>query len=133
MRQDYSTAKSAWTPEMGTFSGLKFTDIHGKEQDFKQYAGQVAVVMNVACFCGYTAGSYPALQKIYDKYKARGFVAMGFPCNQFGAQEPGTDKEIFDTAKGMGITFPLMTKSDVNGPHTNNVYAWLKKQFPGDV
>jgi len=73
------------------------------------------------------------VQQIYDKYKSKGFIAMGFPCNQFGGQEPGTNAEIKEYAQGAGITFPLFAKIDVNGPKETPVYTFLKKCFPGDI
>lgn len=95
-----------------------------------EFRGQVVLVVNVASLCGYTP-QYTPLEALYEKYVSQGFVVLGFPCNQFGMQEPGTDMDIttFCTTK-YGITFPMFTKSDVNGPMENPIYTWLKAQ-PG--
>jgi glutathione peroxidase len=95
-----------------------------------EYRGQVALVVNVASQCGYTP-QYAPLEVLYQKYIAQGFVVLGFPCNQFGGQEPGTDTDISTfCTKEYGITFPMFTKSNVNAPTENPIYTWLKAQ-PG--
>jgi glutathione peroxidase len=95
-----------------------------------EYRGKVIIVVNVASKCGYTP-EYGPLQALYAKYKDQGFVVLGFPCNQFGAQEPGSDADItaFCTMQ-YGITFPLFTKIEVNGANESPIYTWLKAQ-PG--
>lgn len=95
-----------------------------------EFRGQVALVVNVASLCSYTP-QYAPLEVLYQKYVAKGFVVLGFPCNQFGAQDPGTDAEISTfCTKEYGITFPMFTKSNVNAPTENPIYGWLKAQ-PG--
>jgi glutathione peroxidase len=95
-----------------------------------EFRGQVALVVNVASLCGYTP-QYAPLEVLYQKYISQGFVVLGFPCNQFGAQDPGTDAEISTfCTKEYGITFPMFTKSNVNAPTENPIYTWLKAQ-PG--
>ncbi|MBS2017016.1 MAG: glutathione peroxidase [Deltaproteobacteria bacterium] len=95
-----------------------------------RFEGSVLMVVNVASACGNTP-QYEPLQKLYDKYRARGFYVLGFPCNQFGAQESGTEKEIstFCTST-YGITFPMFTKGNVNPPNVQPLYQWIKSQ-PG--
>jgi len=95
-----------------------------------EYRGQVLLIVNVASYCGYTP-QYTPLQAVYEKYQAKGFAILGFPCNQFGAQEPGTNMDIstFCTTK-YGITFPMFAKVDVNGANQHPIYTWLKAQ-PG--
>lgn len=95
-----------------------------------EFRGQVTLVVNVASLCGYTP-QYAPLEVLYQKYISQGFVVLGFPCNQFGAQDPGTDTEISTfCTKEYGITFPMFTKSNVNAPTENPIYTWLKAQ-PG--
>ncbi len=95
-----------------------------------EFRGQVMLIVNVASACGYTP-QYAPLEVLYNKYYAKKFAVLGFPCNQFGAQEQGTDEEIstFCTTK-YNITFPMFTKSNVNAPNENPIYTWLKNQ-PG--
>ena len=91
-------------------------DIDGNSTTLKPYEGKVLLIVNVASQCGYTP-QYAALEALYSKYKGQGLVVLGFPCNQFNGQEPGTDAEIkqFCSSK-YGVTFPLFDKIEVNGP-----------------
>ncbi|CAE6540299.1 unnamed protein product [Rhizoctonia solani] len=103
----------------------------GEDYSFDQLKGKVVLVVNVASKCGFTP-QYTGLEALYKKYKDRGFTVLGFPCNQFLAQEPGTDEEIAEFCQvNHGVSFPLMKKSDVNGDHTNEVYKYLKGQKSG--
>ena len=97
------------------------------------YEGKVILVVNTASRCGFTP-QYAGLEALHKKYKDRGLVVLGFPCNQFGHQEPGDDTEIaaFCTLN-FGVTFPLMHKTDVNGPGTHPVYVFLKGKAPGTI
>lgn len=108
-------------------------NIEGKEVKLSDYQGKVILVVNVASKCGLTP-QYDALEKAYEKYKDKGFVILGFPCNQFGGQEPGSEEEIqkFCTGK-YHVTFPMFSKIDVNGKDTSPVYQSLKAKFPGDI
>lgn len=108
-------------------------NIDGKDVNLADYRGKVVLVVNVASQCGYTK-QYAGLQSIYTRYKDKGFVILGFPCNQFGKQEPGTEADIkqFCSSK-FSVTFPMFAKIDVNGDKTSPVYAALKSQKPGDV
>ncbi|KIO15215.1 hypothetical protein M404DRAFT_991931 [Pisolithus tinctorius Marx 270] len=114
-----------------TFYDLKAELPGGNVYDFEQLRGKVVLVVNVASECGFTP-QYKGLQALYDKYKDRGFVILGFPCNQFGGQEPGDDASIASFCElNHGVSFPLMKKSDVNGNNTNPVYKWLKNEKAG--
>ncbi|KAI0342801.1 glutathione peroxidase [Trametopsis cervina] len=116
---------------MTEFYNLKAELPSGKAYDFEQLKGKVVLIVNVASKCGFTP-QYKGLQAIYDKYKSRDFVILGFPSNQFGGQEPGTDEEIASFCElNHGVSFPLMKKSDVNGDNANEVYNYLKAQKAG--
>ena len=98
-----------------------------------QYRGKVLLVVNTATQCGYTP-QYTDLQRIYEAYKDSGFVILDFPCNQFGAQAPGSYDDIHDFCTGRyGITFPQFAKIDVNGANASPLYVWLKTKKPGDI
>jgi glutathione peroxidase len=105
--------------------------IDGKEVPLRQYEGKVLLIVNVASQCGYTP-QYPGLEKLYEKYKDKGFEILGFPCNQFGSQEPGTESEIKTFCEtSFGVKFPLFSKIDVNGDQAHPLYVYLKKTLPG--
>src|SRR5437868_208828 len=102
--------------------------IDRKETTLEPYRGKVLLVVNVASRCGMTP-QYDGLQKLYDKYKDRGLEILGFPCNQFGAQEPGTEDEIEDfCTTSYHVTFPMFAKVDVNGDGAHPLYRFLKKE-----
>lgn len=111
-------------------------DIDGKETSLKAYQGKVLLVVNVASQCGLTP-QYNGLQALYDKYKDKGLVVLGFPCNDFGAQEPGTNEEIkFFCTSEYKVTFPMFDKVHVKGAKQHPLYAALTGKdgaFPGDV
>jgi glutathione peroxidase len=107
---------------------FKMESLDGKPVDLKQYSGKVVLIVNVASECGLT-GQYEGLQKIYDKYKDKGLVVLGFPCNQFGSQEPGSSKEISEFCKkNYGVTFDLFQKVEVNGDKACDLYRYLTSQ-----
>ena len=107
------------------------TQIDGTETDLSAYSGQVLLIVNTASACGYTP-QYRSLQALYQRFKDQGFSVLGFPCNQFGSQEPGTADEIQDFCeKKFSVTFPLFAKIDVNGPNTHPLYQQLKSAKPG--
>jgi glutathione peroxidase len=115
---------------------IKLKDIDGKDTSLSAYKGKVLLVVNVASKCGYTK-QYSALEANYQKYKDKGFVVLGFPCNQFGGQEPGSNDEIkeFCSSK-FNVTFPLFDKIDVNGEKRHALYTDLAGKdspFPGDI
>jgi len=106
-------------------------DIHGKEQKLDGYKDKVMLIVNVASKCGFTP-QYKGLEALYEKMHSRGLEVLGFPCNQFGAQEPGTEKEIESFCElNYGVKFPLFAKIDVNGDGAAPLYKYLKKEKPG--
>jgi glutathione peroxidase len=107
------------------------TNIDGKEVPLTDYSGKVLLVVNVASQCGFTP-QYAGLEKLYEKYQDRGLVLLGFPCNQFGSQEPGTEAEIKTFCEtSFGVKFPLFRKIEVNGPGAHPLYQYLKHAKPG--
>uniref|UniRef100_H3G551 Glutathione peroxidase n=1 Tax=Phytophthora ramorum TaxID=164328 RepID=H3G551_PHYRM len=119
-------------------SFLDFTvpDLQGREVSMREFSAfPVILVVNVASDCGYTDKNYRELQDLYEKYHDEGFTVLGFPCNQFGAQEPGTAEEILKfTREKYHVTFPLFTKVvDVNGDNAHPLFKFLKKQLDGFV
>ncbi len=120
----------------GPIYDLPVKDIDGKNTTLAAYKGKVVLIVNVASHCGYTP-QYKNLEAVYQKYKDQGFVVLGFPCNQFGGQEPGTNEEIkqFCTSK-YDVTFPLFDKIEVNGANRHPLYVALAGEtspFPGDI
>ena len=108
--------------------GFKAKDANGRVVKLKEYKGKVLLIVNTATKCGFTP-QYEALQKLYDTYKAQGLIILDFPCNQFGAQAPGTMSEIRAFCTGnYGITFPQFEKIDVNGNKELPLYTYLKAQ-----
>jgi glutathione peroxidase len=112
--------------------------IDGSQQQLDEHRGKVLLVVNVASRCGLTP-QYDGLQKLHAEYASRGFAVLGFPCNQFGGQEPGSDADVraFCTTN-YGVTFPMFSKIDVNGDARAPLYAWLTSQptkpdGPGDI
>ena len=102
----------------------------GVETDLAQYEGQVIMVVNTASKCGFTP-QYDGLEALYQKYKDKGLVVIGFPCDQFAHQEPGSDTEIEEFCRlNHGVTFPLMKKTDVNGASEHPVFTYLKEFAP---
>jgi glutathione peroxidase len=103
----------------------------GKEFSFSELEGHPVLIVNTASKCGFT-GQYAGLEELYKSYKDQGLVVIGFPCDQFAHQEPGTDADIAQfCSRNYGVTFPLMKKIDVNGKDAHPVYVWLKKQARG--
>ncbi|MDE2427998.1 MAG: glutathione peroxidase [Burkholderiales bacterium] len=106
-------------------------DLHGTPTDLKQYQGKVTLIVNTASQCGFTP-QYKGLEKVYQQFKDRGVVVLGFPCNQFGHQEPGSAEEIGAFCeKNYGVTFPLFEKVHVNGSDAHPLFKHLKSQAPG--
>jgi glutathione peroxidase len=117
--------------EMTTVFDFTVNDIHGQPKSLAEYRGKVLLVVNVASQCGFTP-QYRGLQELYQAYQARGLMVLGFPCNQFGRQEPGDNAQIeqfCDTR--FRVTFPLFDKIEVNGPGTAPLYQYLKHGAPG--
>lgn len=104
---------------------------NGKQITFGEYKDNVVLVVNTASKCGFTP-QYKGLEALYQTYKDKGLVVIGFPCNQFGSQEPGSDSEISDFCDiNYGVTFPLTTKVDVNGDDAHPLFEQLKTEAPG--
>ncbi len=118
-----------------SFYNLSSKSIHGKDVPFSSYKGKPILVVNVASKCGYTP-QYDGLEKVYQDYKGKGLVIIGFPSNDFGAQEPGTEEQIAEFCKlNFGVSFPLMKKTKVLGTEKDPVYQFLTDNAPekGDV
>lgn len=102
----------------------------GETVNFSDYKGKVLLVVNTASKCGFTP-QYDGLEALYEKYKDKGLVVIGFPCDQFGHQEPGTDEEIAEFCRANhGVTFPLMSKIEVNGENAHPIFKWLYSEKP---
>lgn len=107
------------------------TSLDGASVDLSQYEGKVLLIVNVASKCGFTP-QYDGLQKLYEEYKDRGLVVLGFPCNQFGRQEPGNADEIKEFCSlTFNVDFPMFEKIDVNGSDAHPLYRFLKSEKPG--
>lgn len=112
---------------------FKVNDIDGKEFDMKQLKGKKVLIVNIASECGYTP-QYKELEELYKTYRENNFMIIGFPCNDFGSQEPGTEKEIKDfCTKNYAITFPLMAKIAVKGEQTAPIYKWLQNKSENGI
>lgn len=116
---------------MTTVFDFSVSDIHGQPASLDQYRGQVLMVVNVASQCGLTP-QYSALQSLYERFHGRGLQILGFPCNQFGQQEPGSNAQIEAFCESrFRVTFPLFAKLDVNGPSADPLFKYLKHRAPG--
>ena len=116
---------------MITFYQLTATRLHGEPVSMADYAGKLVLVVNTASHCGFTP-QYAGLEALYKKYAAQGLVVLGFPCNQFGKQEPGGADEISQTCHiNYGVSFPIFEKVEVNGAATHPVFRYLKNELPG--
>ncbi len=124
---------STWGTNMAQDTVYQFKEktLDGKPIQLDHYKGKVLLIVNVASMCGNTP-QYAGLEDLYKKYKGKGFEILGFPCNQFGSQEPGTAEQIktFCTTK-YNVTFPLFTKIEVNGDNADPLYKFLKAEQPG--
>ena len=116
--------------DKNTIYSFKAPSNTGEEVNFADYKGKVLLIVNTASKCGFTP-QYDGLEALYQKYKDQGLVVVGFPCDQFGHQEPGTNEEIAEFCRAnYGVTFPLMDKSDVNGENANDIFKWLYTEKP---
>ncbi|SAI71097.1 glutathione peroxidase [Bordetella ansorpii] len=116
---------------MTTLFDFSARGLDGQERPLSDFNGQVALVVNVASQCGFTP-QYSGLEELYRSYRDKGFAVLGFPCNQFGHQEPGDDAAIRSFCDMQyGVTFPMFAKIDVNGADAHPLYRWLKEQKPG--
>ncbi|HEX7749354.1 MAG TPA: glutathione peroxidase [Bordetella sp.] len=116
---------------MNSINDFSAAGIDGQERRLADYAGQVLLVVNVASRCGFTQ-QYEGLQALQRDYADRGFQVLGFPCNQFGHQEPGNEAEILGFCETQyGVSFPMFAKIEVNGDKAHPLYRWLKSSKPG--
>ena len=116
--------------EMASIYDFKTLNNKGVEVDLSQYEGKVLLIVNTASKCGFTP-QYDGLEALYQKYKDQGLVILGFPCDQFAGQEPGSNEQIEEFCRlNHGVTFPLMAKTDVNGANAEPVFEFLKAQAP---
>ena len=116
---------------MSTAFDFSATDIVGNPLDFSTYKGNVLLVVNTASKCGFTP-QYTGLEELWRKHKDQGFMVLGFPCDQFGHQEPGNEDEIRNFCSlSYDVSFPMFSKVDVNGDGAHPLYQWLKKEKPG--
>jgi glutathione peroxidase len=116
---------------MASFYEHNVKTIEGREISLKDYEGKVVLVVNTASKCGFTP-QYEGLERLYERYKDRGFVILGFPCNQFGAQEPGNEAEIAQFCSlTYNVSFPMFAKIKVNGDDAHPLYQHLKSARPG--
>lgn len=116
---------------MTTIADFTVTTNRGEELPLAGKLGTVLLVVNTASKCGFTP-QYDGLEKLYQQFKDKGFEVLGFPCNQFGAQEPGSADEIAEFCKvNFGVTFPLMAKVEVNGDGASPLFDWMKKEAKG--
>ena len=126
-------SKGQKAPVANNFYELKATSLQGREISMSDYKGKVVLIVNTASKCGFTP-QYEGLEALNLKYKDKGLVILGFPCNQFLKQEPGTSEEIEQFCKiNYGVTFQLFEKINVNGPNTHPVYLFLKNALPGKI
>ena len=116
---------------MSSLHEFKVKDAREVDYDLGQHKGKVVLVVNVASKCGFTP-QYKGLEAIYNEFKDHGFTIIGFPCNQFGMQEPGSNAQIQEFCElNYGVTFPVLGKVDVNGKNTSPVWDFLKEKAPG--
>ena len=107
------------------------TQIDGKSVALKKFKGKVLLIVNTASACGFTP-QFAGLEELHQTYGARGLVVLGFPCNQFGAQDPGSDSDISAFCQlNYGVSFPMMSKINVNVPQADPLYQWLAAEAPG--
>ena len=107
------------------------TDIQGKTVKLSRYKGKALLIVNTASACGFTP-QFGGLEELHKTFGPKGLVVLGFPCNQFGAQDPGNNSEIAEFCQlNYGVSFPMMGKIDVNGPAAHPLYQWLSTEAPG--
>src|SRR5438105_162651 len=118
-------------PAMTTVYDFKAQQIDGKTVPLSKFKGKAMLIVNTASACGYTP-QFAGLEALHESYGKDGLVVLGFPCNQFGAQDPGSNDEIGQFCQlNYGVSFPMMAKIDVNGDNAHPLYQWLAKEAPG--
>lgn len=117
---------------MSSIYNFKANKLTGEQADLSEFKGKTLLVVNTASACGLTP-QYEGLENLYKKYKDKGLVILGFPCNQFGLQEPGTSEEIQTFCQqNYGVSFPMFEKIDVNGENAHPIYKYLKSELAGE-
>ena len=118
-------------PDAKTVYDFETRQIDGQDMALSAFKGQVMLIVNTASQCGFTP-QFGALETLHKAYASKGLAVLGFPCNQFGAQDPGADSDIATFCQvNYGVTFPMMSKVDVNGPTAHPLYQWLSSEAPG--
>ena len=118
-------------PDAKTVYDFETRQIDGQDMALSAFKGQVMLIVNTASQCGFTP-QFGGLETLHKAYASKGLAVLGFPCNQFGAQDPGADSEIATFCQvNYGVTFPMMSKVDVNGPAAHPLYQWLSSEAPG--
>jgi glutathione peroxidase len=131
MQEQQAMDETRDTPASKPIYEIPVRTLDGRELTLAEYAGKVLLIVNTASQCGFTP-QYAGLEQLYKDYAARGFVVLGFPCNQFGAQEPGDDGEIAAFCeKNYGVSFPMFAKIEVNGDNAHPLFKWLKSSARG--
>jgi len=116
---------------MTTFDDFEALNINGEPVRLSQFKGQALLIVNTASACGFTP-QFAGLEALHKTYGARGLVVLGFPCNQFGAQDAGSNESIAEFCQlNYGVSFPMMAKVEVNGAHAHPLYQWLCAEAPG--
>jgi glutathione peroxidase len=116
---------------MASVYDFEAQQIDGKAVSLKKYKGKVMLIVNTASACGFTP-QFAGLEELHEQYGKKGLVVLGFPSNQFGAQDPGSNDEIASFCQlNYGVSFPMMAKIDVNGPAAHPLYQWLTREAPG--
>ncbi|MBU4520226.1 MAG: glutathione peroxidase [Gammaproteobacteria bacterium] len=116
---------------MHTIYDFEAQSIDGKPVALEQFRGRPMLIVNTASACGFTP-QFGGLEQLHQTYGARGLVVLGFPCNQFGSQDPGSNEDIATFCqRNFGVSFPMMSKIDVNGPEAHPLYQWLSAEAPG--
>jgi glutathione peroxidase len=116
---------------MTTIHEFEARSLDGRQVALRDYAGKTLLIVNTASKCGFTP-QYEGLERLYQRYRERGLVVLGFPCNQFGAQEPGSAEQIGAfCGRNYGVSFPMFDKIEVNGAAAHPLYRWLKQAAPG--
>jgi glutathione peroxidase len=116
---------------MSTIYDFDARQIDGKTVPLKQFQGKVLLIVNTASACGFTP-QFGGLEELHQQYGKKGLVVLGFPCNQFGAQDPGSNDEIAQFCQlNYGVSFPMMAKVDVNGPEADPLFKWVTAEAPG--
>ena len=118
-------------PDAHTVYDFEARQINGQNIALSEFRGQVMLIVNTASQCGFTP-QFGGLEELHKTYGGKGLAVLGFPCNQFGAQDPGTDSDIASFCQvNYGVSFPMMSKVDVNGPAAHPLYQWLRAEAPG--